>query len=137
MVSQSARARYAPTVLRIGLAALFLWFGFSQFFDPGSWMSWVPAWAPAFSGMSVYNIVIFNGAFEIIAGAALAFGALTRWIALLLALHMLIITVEIGMTPIGVRDFAITMSTLALALFGSDDLTADRVLCARRSEETV
>ena len=35
-----AKQRWGIFVLRIGLAILFLWFGFSQFLDQSQWTSW-------------------------------------------------------------------------------------------------
>lgn len=110
---------WAPVVLRLGLAALFLWFGLSQLADPSLWTSWVPAWATGF-GLESEVIVLLNGSFEMIAGALLAFGIYTRWVSAVLTLHMLVIVIDIGFSPIGIRDAAIGMSTLALALFGED-----------------
>ena len=103
-------------ILRIGLAALFLWFGFSQIFDSVNWVSWVPEWAVNVLHLPPAMIVLLNGAFEIIAGGLLALNIFTRWVALLLALHLLVLVIDIGANAIGVRDFGIMMATFALAL---------------------
>lgn len=104
-------------VLRLGLAAMFLWFGFSQLLDGVNWVSWVPEWAPALLHIPPAMIVLLNGAFEVVAGALIACNILTRWAALALAAHLALITFEIGMTQIGVRDFGLTAATVALAFF--------------------
>lgn len=106
------------TILRIGLAIVFLWFGFSQLLDGINWVSWVPEWAVNVLHLPPAMIVLANGLFEVIAGALLALNIFTRWVALALAVHLLVITIEIGATAIGVRDFGLTMATLALALLG-------------------
>lgn len=106
-------------VLRLGLAALFLWFGFSQLLDGLNWVGWVPAWAVEVLNIPPAMIVLGNGAFEVILGGLLAFNVWTRWAALALVLHLAVITVEIGMNEIGVRDFGLTMATLALALLAT------------------
>ncbi len=103
-------------VLRLGLAAVFLWFGFSQLLDGVNWVSWVPEWAVNTLNIPPAMIVLLNGAFEVIAGGLLAFNILTRWVALALALHLVVITIEIGLTAIGVRDFGLTMATFALVI---------------------
>jgi uncharacterized membrane protein YphA (DoxX/SURF4 family) len=103
-------------VLRYGLAAMFLWFGFSQLFDSVNWVSWVPGWAVELLHIPPAMIVLANGLFEVIAGALLAAGMFVRPVALLLAIHLAFITLEIGISAIGVRDFGLTISTLALAL---------------------
>lgn len=102
-------------ILRYGLAAMFMWFGFSQLFDGVNWVSWVPEWAPMLLHIPPAMIVLANGLFEVVAGAFLAAGIFVRPVAVLLALHLAVITVEIGLTAIGVRDFGLTVATVALA----------------------
>jgi uncharacterized membrane protein YphA (DoxX/SURF4 family) len=112
-------------VLRVGLSALFLWFGFSQFLDPSSWTSIVPAWATALTGLEPSMIVLLNGGFEIAAGSLLALGLYMRFAAAILAIHLAVIIFDLGFTAIAVRDFAIMMSTFALALIGPDRYSLD------------
>ncbi len=107
------------TILRLGLAVMFLWFGFSQLLDGINWVAWVPEWAVNTLHLPPAMIVLANGLFEVVAGALLALNIWTRWVALALALHLLVITIEIGATAIGVRDFGLTMATFALALLAS------------------
>lgn len=123
MSEQTLRA-FAPVILRFGLAFLFLWFGFSQLFDSASWISWVPTWSTFL--LSAKAIVILNGLFEVVAGSFLALGIWVRWTALLLGLHLVVITLHIGLSGIGVRDLALATSTFALSLGGSDWLTLDK-----------
>ena len=108
--------RIGLMVLRLGLAIVFLWFGFSQLLDGINWVSWVPEWAVNLLHIPPAMIVLANGLFEVIAGALLALNIWTRWVALVLALHLLVITIEIGATAIGVRDFGLTAATFALSL---------------------
>lgn len=105
-------------ILRYGLATVFLWFGFSQLFDGINWVAWVPEWAVSVLHVPPAFIVLGNGLFEVIAGAFLVLNIGTRWVALALALHLLVITIEIGATAIGIRDLGLTAATLALALLG-------------------
>lgn len=125
MTDSTARA-FAPVVLRIGLAVLYLWFGFSEILDTASWITWVPEWATALTGLSAHTIVLLNGGFEVLLGGMLAIGIAVRWVAFALALHMLLIVIDIGLTAIGMRDLALALSTLALSLGGSDWLTLDK-----------
>jgi uncharacterized membrane protein YphA (DoxX/SURF4 family) len=101
-------------VLRLGLAAVFLWFGFSQVLESVNWVSWVPEWAVNLLHIPPAMIVLLNGSFEIIAGGLLALNILTRWVALLLALHLVVLVFDIGLTAIGVRDFGLMAATFAL-----------------------
>lgn len=119
------RTEWGIFVLRVGLAVLFLWFGFSQFLDQAAWTSWVPEWAMNLTGLEAEMIVLLNGGFEIAFGVLLALGLYVRPAALLLALHLAFITFEIGLNSVGLRDFAIMMATFALALMPPDPYSLD------------
>lgn len=112
-------------VLRIGLALVILWFGGSQLLSPDSWLSWVPDWTAVF-GLTPARVVLFNALFEIATGAMLLLGVYTRYVAALLFLHMLVLVVEIGLSPIGVRDFGLAAGFLALALERRHDWSVAR-----------
>lgn len=111
-------SKYAPLVLRVGLAILVLWFGAEQLTNASAWTAWVPEWTSAI-GLSPEQIVYANGTFEVVAGILLLFGFFTPIVAFLLFLHMCLITLEIGLNPTGVRDFGITVALLSLALLTS------------------
>jgi uncharacterized membrane protein YphA (DoxX/SURF4 family) len=111
---------YAPIVLRLALAVVFLWFGISQLTDSGTWTGFVPAWAAGLSGMSALTIVHVNGWFEVIAGTLLLLGIAVRPVAALLFLHLAVIAANLGLTELGVRDFGLSFATLAVALYGED-----------------
>lgn len=109
------QTQIAQFILRNGLAAMFLWFGFSQLFDGVNWVGWVPDWIVSIVHLPPAMIVLLNGSFEVVAGILLALGIWVRPIAFLLAAHLAIITLEIGLSAIGVRDFGLTVATLSLA----------------------
>jgi|SRR3989338_146476 len=131
VLSQSNLARRAPIVLRLGLAALFLWFGVSQVLSPESWMAWVPEWTNDVLGVSVPHIVLMNGTFEVVGGVLLALGLWTRWVALALSLHLFFIAFEVGYNDIGVRDFTLAVSTLAVSFFGPDTCSLDNKIARK------
>lgn len=112
------RTQAGLIILRLGLASVFLWFGFSQLFNGIAWVGWVPEWAVAFSNLPPAMIVLGNGLFEVISGTLLGMGLWVRPVALLLAIHMAVIVSHIGLTAIGVRDFGLTLATIALMLLG-------------------
>lgn len=124
--------QYAPAVLRIGIALVFLWFGFSQVTNAGMWTRLIPEWATSLSGMSAVTIVHFNGAFEIVFGIALLTGFFTRVVALLLALHMFHIAITMGYSAIGVRDFGLAIATATIFLFGRHAFSIDDCLERRK-----
>jgi uncharacterized membrane protein YphA (DoxX/SURF4 family) len=122
---------YGLIVLRLGLVALFLWFGVSQLLNPNDWLAWLPQWTSTvapFNTLSPLDIVRLNGGFEVVFGLLLLLGLWTRWVALILSLHLFFIAYEVGYNDIGVRDFALGVCTLALAIFGPDKFSLSRSL---------
>lgn len=124
-MSFSRLERFALPTLRLAMVVLFLWFGLSQLTSPANWVAWVPQWTEGL-GLSATVVVLMNGAFETILGLALAAGFYTRLAALLLALHFFFVAWEVGYNDIGVRDFALAVATLSLALFAPDQFTIDK-----------
>ena len=112
---------FGITLLRLTLALVFLWFGFSQISDAAMWTSFVPDWATTIA--SAGTLVLLNGLIEIIAGGMLAFGILSRWIGLLLGIHLFIIAVSMGLTAIGVRDIGLALATLSLFFLAKDEVS--------------
>lgn len=113
----STFARVAPFstfVLRVGLATVIVWFGSNQLLSPDMWTAWVPTWTSAL-GLDAAQVVFLNGLFEVAAGLLLLLGVYTRYVALVLFAHMMVIVYDIGLTAIGVRDFGIAIALLALA----------------------
>lgn len=80
------------SILRFGLATVFIWFGVSQLLNPTEWIGWVPVWAMELSGLSDMTILKINAFVEIVGGALLAFGIYTRVVAAVLAVHVALIT---------------------------------------------
>lgn len=106
-------------VLRLALASVFLWFGFSQLFNSLAWVGIVPEWAVNLLHMPPAFIVLGNGLLEVVLGSLLALNILTRYVALVLALHLFVIAFELGLTAIGVRDFGLSFATLSIFLLAS------------------
>lgn len=111
---------FAPIVLRLGLAGVFIWFGLSQIFDPNAWVSYIPDLAIYFIGMPAVALVLINGIFEVAMAILLAFGIWVRPVAGLLFLHMCGIVATVGLDSIGVRDIAIATGLLSVTLYGND-----------------
>jgi uncharacterized membrane protein YphA (DoxX/SURF4 family) len=123
---RSRAEEFAPVVLRFGVTALFLWFGLSQITNPSGWVSWLPQWTSTLP-IAPQTFVLLNGGFETVFGILLGIGFWTRWVALLLALHLFFIAYEIGYNDIGVRDFCLAIATSSVALYSSDIYTFDRM----------
>src|SRR5262249_12776973 len=125
MLDEVTLRKFAPIVLRFGLVALFLLFGYYQVTNIDGWTVWVPSGIPELLHMSARTIVLLNGGFELVAGTVLALGVYVRWIALLLGLHLLLIAYEVG-SDIGIRDFSLAVACFSLSLYGQDEWTLMR-----------
>ena len=109
-------------ILRLGLATVFLWFGFSQLVDGINWVNIVPDWAVQLFHLPPAIIVLGNGLFEVIFGTLLAIGIRVRHVAFALALHLVPIIVTLGVSSMGVRDFGLCMATIALGLLTKENI---------------
>jgi uncharacterized membrane protein YphA (DoxX/SURF4 family) len=113
-----------PLLLRISLSLVFLYFAVVQLKDPGSWNTYVPNFLHV-SGISANNVVIINGFIELTLGLFLISGLYTRFASLLLSLHLFGIAFFIGFNPLGIRDFGLSLATLAIFFNGCDRFTLD------------
>ena len=109
-------------ILRLGLASVFLWFGFSQLLDSLSWVDIVPEWAVNMLHIPPAMIVMGNGIFEVILGSLLATGFFVRTVALVFALHLIPIILDFGLTATGIRDLGLMFSVFALVLIYEPNL---------------
>jgi uncharacterized membrane protein YphA (DoxX/SURF4 family) len=115
-VKNIPRETWGIHLLRLGIAGIFLWFGFSQIFDGIKWVSMVPDWAVNFIHLPPAMIVLANGTFEIILASLLAMGFFVRIISIILALHLLPIALSFGFEATGIRDAGIVVAAFALGL---------------------
>lgn len=111
-----SRQKIGIHILRLGLAGVFLWFGFSQLIDSLRWVTIVPDWAVNLMHLPPAMIVMGNGVFEIVLGTLLAMGFFVRSISFVLALHLIPIALDFGLVATGVRDFGLIAASLALSL---------------------
>lgn len=109
------RQEFGLHLLRLGLAGVFLWFGFSQLMDSLRWVSIVPDWAVSFLHLPPAIIVMANGIFEVVMATLLAMGFFVRITSFILGLHLLVIAFDFGFTATGVRDLGLVIASLALS----------------------
>ncbi len=109
------RQQFGAHVLRIGLACVFLWFGFSQLIDSIRWVSIVPQWAVNLFHLPPAMIVMANGVFEILCASLLAMGFFVRTISFLLAFHLIFIAFDFGLSATGIRDLGLVFASFALS----------------------
>lgn len=125
--------KLAPTILRIGIALVFLWFGTQQIVNPNQWIGYIPQGMIDLLSLNALKLVYLNGLIEIVFGSALLLGYFTRISSLLLALHMLHITYIVGFDAVGVRDFGLSIATIAIFMFGVDNFSLD-YFCKDKAE---
>lgn len=118
-----SRQKFGITLLRLGLAGIFLWFGFSQLFDSLKWVSIVPDWAVNLMHLPPAMIVMANGLFEVVFGGLLAMGFFVRITSFILALHLFVISLEFGLVATGIRDIGLALATFALSFIYTKDET--------------
>ena len=110
---------YAPVVVRVVIALVFLWFGFNLVLDTENWLGWLPQWAFALP-ISSELFLQLNGIFQAVFGAVLISGYFTRISALLLSLHLFGIAVNLGYNDIFIRDLGMSLITFGVFLHGPD-----------------
>ncbi len=131
-MTQDKMKTFAPATLRTGLSLVFLWFGTQQLLYTSMWVKLIPQSLIDMTGFTAETFVRFNGSFEVVFGICLLLGLFTRVVSLLLALHMLHITFVVGYNAIGVRDFGLAISTVALFLLGPHGWSVDAWLEKRK-----
>jgi uncharacterized membrane protein len=112
------RLRLGTWILAIGLAIVFAWFGVDKFLNPVVWLGWIPAWMDGLLGMPATTWLMIIGAGEILFAAMLLVPVrnVRRAGALLMAVQLLGILPIAGFNDVGLRDFAMMMSAIALAV---------------------
>ena len=117
--------KYSPILLRYGMTIVILWFSLQQFIHNDMWVAYIPDSVVNLTHISAITLVYFNAFFEAVFGMMLLLGWKTKWVALLLALHLFDIMYTVGYGEIGVRDFGLAIATLAIFMNGSDMLCLD------------
>jgi uncharacterized membrane protein YphA (DoxX/SURF4 family) len=115
---------FSPAVLRIGLALVMYWFGFFQIFNPDAFAYLVPEAIANIFG-SAARVSYLNGIAEVILATFLILGLYTRIVAWILAIHLVAITIAVGWSPTGARNFGLTVAFVSMALHGKDRYTLD------------
>ncbi|PIN89522.1 hypothetical protein COU57_06010 [Candidatus Pacearchaeota archaeon CG10_big_fil_rev_8_21_14_0_10_32_14] len=124
--------KYSKPILRISMALVFLYFGFSQMTSPDNWTGFVPQKIVDLTPFTATNIVMMNSVLELCLGLFLILGLYTRFSALILSLHLFGITTSLGFTHLGVRDFGLAFATLVVFLNGKDDYCMDNKFLSKK-----
>ena len=112
------RIRLATWILSVGLAVVFAWFGIDKFLTPAAWLGWIPTWMDGLLGMPVDVWLKIIGVSEILFAVMLLVPVrnVRRAGAVLIAVQLLGILPIAGFNDVGLRDFAMMMSAIALAV---------------------
>ncbi|MEK9155076.1 MAG: DoxX family membrane protein [Patescibacteria group bacterium] len=113
----------SAVIVRYTLTLLFLWFGTQQLIDPSAWIGFLPEWV-GYIPVPAETFVRLNGLMEVVFALLLGIGAYTRIAAAILGLHLLGIAISVG-NATGVRDAALALCTLSIALNQPDERTLD------------
>ena len=115
--------KLSHTILRLSLAAVFLWFGVDKFFQPNYWLSaWIPASAVHIASLlhlGAYSLVYAIGVFEILVGVSLASNMYVEIFGLLAFLFLATTSLFYGLNEILVRDVGLMGGLLALVFWPS------------------
>mgnify|MGYP001615809934 CR=1 FL=1 len=110
--------RYSNIFLRLGLAAVFIWFGVDKFLNPQYWLSaWIPQSALAIAskiGMSGLDIVYTSGVFELLVGASVLSNIFIKAFSVLALIFLVIVLFTFGISEVLVRDIGLMGGFLAL-----------------------
>ena len=111
-------SRLSYLFLRLGLAAVFLWFGIDKMINPDYWLNaWVTPTARSIvglAGLSGTQFIYLNGVFEILAGVSLVTNVLQRLFSLLAMLFLIGVFIFIGFNEVTVRDIGLLGGFLAI-----------------------
>src|SRR3989344_3174070 len=116
---------YAPVILRLGVCAVFLYFGVNEVLRPNEFLIWLPSFT-ADLPIPQSVLVFLIGLALVFFGILLLAGIFTRISAVFLAGHVGSVSISLGVSQIGVRDFGLALATFALAVFGPDKFSLDR-----------
>ncbi len=121
-------SHYGTFVARIGIAAVFLWFGLDKFIHPVNWIGWVPPWMQALIPMSLVGFMYIQGVIETVAGVMLLVGykvRLASFVAVVTLLGVELAMVGTGQAEMMLRDAGLLAASLSLFFTGSDCLSID------------
>ena len=104
--------------LRLGLAAVFIWFGIDKFINPQYWLNaWIPQSYLALAsrvGISGLEIVYASGIFELLVGASVLSNVFIKIFSALALIFLIVIVSTFGINEIIARDIGLIGGFLAL-----------------------
>ena len=109
---------YSNLFLRLGLAAVFIWFGVDKFLNPEYWLS---AWIPqnilslaSKAGISGTDVVYASGVFELLVGASVLSNIFIKIFSVLALIFLVMVLFTFGVNETLVRDIGLMGGFLSL-----------------------
>ncbi len=122
-------------VLRVGLAAVFGWFGIDKFIHPIVWVKWVPQYVINILPFSEKIFIFILGGIESLLALFFLLGLFTRLAGIIASLLLLSIIATAGINEITMRDIAILGGALSLAFSGATGISIDSIWRSRGGSE--
>lgn len=114
-------SRYSYLALRLGLAAVFLWFGIDKMFHPAYWLNaWVPPEIQSLLSkinLSGVQFIYLNGIFEMLVGLSLVTGVFMKFFSIVAIIFLASVLVFVGISEVTIRDFAMIGGFVAVVLW--------------------
>lgn len=132
MIKQETRNSLSLLLLRLGLGAVFILFGYDKLPHPENWIIYYSPKIHQLFPVSPYIFLKFQAVVEVLLGVALAMGFLTRINASIIAVILGMIIFFLWPDPVTVRDLGLFCASLALVLSGPGPWSLDAFLEAAR-----
>lgn len=113
--------KYSYLILRIGLAAVFLWFGVDKFIHPAYWLNaWVPPSVLMFVGklgITATQFIYLNGVFEILVALSMITGVFISFFSLIGGIFLVLVLLFSGFSEVTVRDIGLLGGFISVFLW--------------------
>lgn len=110
--------RYSNLFLRLGLAAVFIWFGVDKFLNPQYWLNaWIPQSALSVAskiGVSGMDVVYASGVFELLVGASVLSNVFIKIFSVLALTFLVTVLLTFGINEVLIRDIGLMGGFLSL-----------------------
>jgi len=101
-------------ILRVGLAITFLWIGILIIKDPEAWGGYLQPWAASLLPIPIKEVMIGTGVVDIAIGFLFLIDSFIWIVALVGAIHLIIVLTTSGINEGTVRDIGILSGVIAL-----------------------
>lgn len=106
---------YSLLLLRVCIGGIFLWFGITAILDPAGQMHWLADWVVNLPVVGSSTFILIFGVIEAIIGVSLVLGILVRWTALIAAMLLLGIVINLGFNEVMLRDLGLMAACIVLS----------------------